>query len=469
MGYLNNTSVTVDAILTKKGRELLAKNDGSFRITQFSLSDDEIDYTLYNPFHPSGSAYYGEAIEAMPILEAFPDETQIMKYKLPVLDVGYTSITLRQGATLAITPQTLNYLGATTAFESSGYTATIGDSRILSTFNGVGVNTTEAIALNSTTTIGTNVSRTVVGTTINLTATTVNTLFGTRTSLTTILTITGRDSGARITIPVIITLIPGLSPTRITYGQFRTLINGDENTNLNFGTGNTNSSDFYVININRANYKEKLFPGTFNLTLSGSTTGPLKLTDNSVSSTTLSYCDAGRVFDIISGSNGLATSATPFGGAASGYTVSGSYGKFLPDVGLIILNPQALKLTVAQGGIALTPGTSNNNTTLNATNVALKDAINKGASFALNSEETITSDYMFVRIKNGDFNYTTNPSMISGSGEFYFPSLVNNPQTYITTVGLYNDNNELLGVAKLSKPLVKDFTKEALIRVKLDF
>ena len=263
--------------------------------------------------------------------------------------------------------------------------------------------------------------------------------------------------------------VPGLSPTRITYGQFRTLINGDENINLNFGTGNTSSPDFYVININRANYKEKLFPGTFNLTLSGSTTGPLKLTDNSVGSTTLSYCDAGRVFDIVSGSNGLATTATPFGGVTSGYTVSGSYGKFLPDVGLIVLNPQALKLTVAQGGIGLIPGTSNNNTALNATNVALKDAINKGASFSLNSEETITSDYMFVRIKNGDFNYTTNPSMISGSGEFYYPSLVNNPQTYITTVGLYNDNNELLGVAKLSKPLVKDFTKEALIRVKLDF
>tara|TARA_R110000782_G_scaffold92356_1_gene175683 strand:- start:3640 stop:4680 length:1041 start_codon:yes stop_codon:yes gene_type:complete len=263
--------------------------------------------------------------------------------------------------------------------------------------------------------------------------------------------------------------IPGLSPTRVTYGQFRTLINGDENINLNFGVGNTSSPDFYVINVSRANYKEKLFPGTFNLILSGSTTGPLRLTDNSTDSTTLSYCDAGRVFDIISGSNGSATTATPFGGASSGYTVSGSYGKFLPDVGLIILNPQALKLTVAQGGIGLIPGVSNTNNTLNATNVALKDAINKGKNFSLNSEETITSDYMFVRIKNGDFNYTTNPSMISGSGEFYFPSLVNNPQTYITTVGLYNDNNELLGVAKLSKPLVKDFTKEALIRVKLDF
>ena len=217
MGFLNNTSVTVDAILTKKGRELLAKNDGSFRITQFSLSDDEIDYTLYNPNHPSGSAYYGEAIEAMPILEAFPDETQIMKYKLltlprgtaklPVLDVGYATIILRQGASLAITPQTLNYLGATSTFETSGYTATIGDSRVLATFNGVGVNTAEAQALNTSTTIGTNVSKTVVGTTINLTATTVNTLFGTRSSLSTILIITGRDSGARITIPVTITKV----------------------------------------------------------------------------------------------------------------------------------------------------------------------------------------------------------------------------------------------------------------------
>jgi hypothetical protein len=214
MGLLNNNTVTVDAILTKKGRELLARNDGSFRITQFSLSDDEIDYTLYNPNHPSGSAYYGEAIEAMPIIEAFPDETQIMKYrlvtlprgtaKLPVLDIGYTSITLKQGATLAITPQTLNYLGATTTFESSGYNVTVGDSRLLSTFNGVGINTPEAQALNSTTTIGTNVSRTVVGTTINLTATTVNTLFGTNTSLNTILTVVGRDSGARLTIPLII-------------------------------------------------------------------------------------------------------------------------------------------------------------------------------------------------------------------------------------------------------------------------
>ncbi len=131
MGYLNNQVVTVDAILTKKGRELLAKGDGSFRITQFALADDEIDYTLYNPNHPSGSAYYGQAIENMPLMEAFPDETQTMKYvlttlprgtaKLPILDLGYSSIILKQGASLSITPQTLNYLGGNQTHESSGY------------------------------------------------------------------------------------------------------------------------------------------------------------------------------------------------------------------------------------------------------------------------------------------------------------------------------------------------------------
>ena len=217
MSYLNSTSVVVDAILTKKGRELLARNDGSFQITQFSLADDEVDYTLYNPNHPSGSAFYGEAIEAMPILQAYPNDTEIMKYKLitlprgtakiPVLDLGYTSITIKQGASLAITPQTLNYLGATSTFEQSGYTATIGDVRTMASFNGVGINTPEATSLNSTTTIGTNVSKTVIGTTINLTATTVNTLFGSNTALYTTLVVTGRDSGARISIPVTITKV----------------------------------------------------------------------------------------------------------------------------------------------------------------------------------------------------------------------------------------------------------------------
>ena len=216
MGYLNNAVITLDAILTTKGRQLLAKNDGSFKITQFALVDDEIDYTLYNPTHPSGSSYYGEAILNMPLLEAFPQETQIMKYKLvtlprgtaklPILDLGYSKITLKQGSSLALSPQTLNYFGGNT-FETMGYTATISDVRLMSTFEGIGVNTPDAQMLNTTTTLGTSVSKTVVGTTINFRATTVNTLFGSNTSLFATLTVVGRDSGARVQIPIEITKI----------------------------------------------------------------------------------------------------------------------------------------------------------------------------------------------------------------------------------------------------------------------
>ena len=212
MGYLNNTVITVDAILTKKGRELLARNDGSFRITQFALSDDEIDYTMFNPTHPSGSSYYGEAIDGMPLLEAFPDESQIMKYKLatlprgtaklPVLNLGYSAITLKQGAALAITPQTLNYLDNEQTYETSGYSATIADTRLMNTFTGMGINSEAATAQNATSTLGTNVSKTVIGSQINLKATTVNTLFGNNTQIRTTLTVVGLDSGARITIPI---------------------------------------------------------------------------------------------------------------------------------------------------------------------------------------------------------------------------------------------------------------------------
>ena len=217
MGCLNNAVITVDAILTTKGRELLSRNDGSFQITQFALGDDEIDYTLYNPNHPSGSAYYGEAIDNMPLLEAFPSELQIMKYKLttlprgtaklPVLDLGYAAITMKQGAQLAITPQTLNYLGNEQTFETSGYSATIGDVRVFSTFTGQGIQSEAATSanVNATQTIGTSVSKTVIGTQISITATTVNTLFGGNSQLRTTLTVTGLDSGARLTIPVTIT------------------------------------------------------------------------------------------------------------------------------------------------------------------------------------------------------------------------------------------------------------------------
>ena len=213
MAILNPTTVTVDAVLTTKGRELLARNDGSFQITQFSLADDEVDYTLYNPNHPSGSAFYGEAIENMPVIQAFPNDTQIMRYKLatlprgtsrlPVVSLGYNTITLKQGASLTITPQTLNYLGATSTFEANGYVATIADIRLLSSFQGTGITTTAVGDQSLNTTTGAVLSKSALGTSFTLTGTTVNTLYGSSlTTLSTTITVIGRDSGARITIPV---------------------------------------------------------------------------------------------------------------------------------------------------------------------------------------------------------------------------------------------------------------------------
>lgn len=215
MGILSPQYITIDAILTRKGRELLARNDGSFKITSFALADDEIDYTLYNPNHPSGSAFYGEAIEAMPIIEAFPDESQIMRYKLvtlprgtsklPVISLGYSSIVLKQGASLTITPQTLNYLSSNSTYESSGYVLTVADIRLLSTFSGIGINTNNINPSDLNTTIGTKLSKSEIGTSFTLTGTTIDTLFGTDLiELNTTITAIGRDSGARITIPLVI-------------------------------------------------------------------------------------------------------------------------------------------------------------------------------------------------------------------------------------------------------------------------
>ena len=215
MGYLNNQVITVDAILTTKGRELLAKGDGSFNITQFALADDEIDYTLYNPTNPSGSAYYGEAIENMPLLEAFPDEMQMMKYKLvtlprdtakmPTLAIGNANPVIAQTEPYVVKPTTLNYLGGNSVVESSGYVFTVSDARMFSSVIATGIDSKASLSLNATQTNGTNVSKTVIGTSVTLTATGINTLFGTtRNALYGTLTITGRDSGARLQVPITI-------------------------------------------------------------------------------------------------------------------------------------------------------------------------------------------------------------------------------------------------------------------------
>ena len=263
-------------------------------------------------------------------------------------------------------------------------------------------------------------------------------------------------------------LVVGKSPSRITFGQFRNLIYGDAESAVNFGIGNTDSPDLIAIQVDRNRYKESLFPGTFNLTLTG--TGTVKLTDNSNDVSTITYVDGGRVYNIVSGSNGTSRNSPTLAGAAQGYTTSGSYGLFLPDIGLILLNPIALSLAAGSGGIGTSFSAVNTVAASSANNDLIYTIIKSGANFQLNSQETISSDFVFVRPRSSEFNYSENPSFISGStGEVIYPLFINSPTTYITTVGLYNDTNELLAVAKLSKPLQKDFTKEALIRVKLDF
>jgi len=268
--------------------------------------------------------------------------------------------------------------------------------------------------------------------------------------------------------------INGLSPTRTIYGQFRNLIYGDENATFIFN--NVSQSDFYAVTLDRARYKQSLFPGSLNLTLySGSK--QLNITDNSKDVSTITYLDCGRAFQLVSGSNGTANTSNPANVSINGNTISGSYGLFLPDIGTLILNAAVLDLPFTSGGIDL--GTRRNSNTVDNNPSRLfstssgKIGLTTGSitsSFALNSQETVTSDFVFVRARNGEFNYSENPSFISGStGAILYDVFIQNPQTYITTVGMYNDNNELLAVAKLSKPLKKDFTKEALIRVKLDF
>ena len=257
--------------------------------------------------------------------------------------------------------------------------------------------------------------------------------------------------------------VPGVSPASTIYGQYRSLVLEDENSDFSFG--NVTQEYFYAINVSRARYKEKLLPGSLNLILrSGSNI--LSLTDNSQNVTLPLYYGTQRAYQVVSGSDGSAYNINTGG---NGYTAnSGSYGLFLPDISTILLNGKALDLSGANGGINLSTNLSANTDGQNA--LKLYKTLVSGSSFELNSEETITSDFVFVRSRNAEFNYSTNPSFISGStGEVIYPFFINNPQVYPTTVGLYNDANELLAVAKLSRPLQKNFTKEALVRVKLDF
>ena len=271
-------------------------------------------------------------------------------------------------------------------------------------------------------------------------------------------------------------LYPQYSPSSTIYGQYRSMILEDENAVFITGVGATGQTtvstssavtemkDFWVITPDRARYKQSMFPGTFNLHLDdGNNT--LHLTDNSNDTTLQSFLGSSKVYQLISGSDGTAKDENNEIMSNGGYTESsGSYGLFFPDLGVIMLNPDAIN-TVLNSPPEIDEDVPNGENNLKAFTL-----IKQGKHFQLNASETITSDYIFIRSRNSEFNYSENPSFISGStGEIIYDTFINNPQVYPTTVGLYNDANELMAVAKLSKPLLKDFTKESLIRVKLDF
>jgi len=249
----------------------------------------------------------------------------------------------------------------------------------------------------------------------------------------------------------------GNSATKCIYNQYRQLVYGDEGSNFQFN--DYTPDDIYVINVNRARYKHNLKPSTLDLQLSGSGLGTLHLTDDSITKTGSSVAtNIGRQYNIVSGSSG-----TMLGSALTQTAGSGSYGFFYPDVGIAILNARAIEQRVA----TINPAVGDNVTPDGAQK--LFNSISGAGSFILDSEEKVSSQYYFTRVKNYEFNYTTNPSFINSAGNVRYDSMIDNPKTFITTVGLYNASGDLVAVAKLSQPVAKDFTKEALIRVKLDY
>lgn len=242
--------------------------------------------------------------------------------------------------------------------------------------------------------------------------------------------------------------IDGRSPSSVVYGQFQNIILGDESKSFTYGDNTPEEQYFYAISVNRARYKGGILPGSMTLKL----TSTFALTDDSAATNTVSFTEAGRVYNLRSGSAGTINDGN-----------TNIYGLFLPDIGTLLLDGNKLDSEVSLG-------TGRNTNTNDQNPKKLFDQINTGGGFTLNSEEKLTSDYIFIRARNSEFNYSENPSFITGStGEVFYSDFINAPQTFLTTVGLYNDNNDLLAVAKLSKPLKKDFTKEALVRVKLDF
>ena len=261
-------------------------------------------------------------------------------------------------------------------------------------------------------------------------------------------------------------LTTGGRQTAALYSQFRNVLLAPNTTNFQFTNSATASGDkdFYFVSFQRARQREKIDPGNWELKLSGNMHAEMKddkisLIDDSAATTNPTVNEGGRVFNVVSGSiaNGVHT-------AAASEDTPGSFGLFYPDLGLILLNANK---TEASGGLAVNPRNSDG---FDDRPKAFFNSIVSGSSFSARREEEISSTNFFVRVNNKDFNFSSNPTFSTGSdGSLTQPTFFKDPQTFITQVGLYNDTNELLAIAKLSKPLLNSYAREAIIKVKLDF
>jgi hypothetical protein len=268
------------------------------------------------------------------------------------------------------------------------------------------------------------------------------------------------------------------SPTKATYNQYKNVLLESSDNYFSVYTGSTagghDMTSFYAININRARYKERLDPGNISIQLSGSVASNFTLIDDS-GGTDENVTTAGRVYNLVSGSLNIGSALTASIATTNGYSAPNGqgYGLFYPDMGIILLNPKALasavdsKLGEASGSIQNIYHQNNGN---NSGSVALLMAISGGMDFQVRRTENVSTSHYFVRANNREFNFSNNPTFVTGSvGQFAQSLFERDPHVYITTVGLYDDSNELLAVAKTSKPIEKSFDKEIAIKVKLDF
>ena len=276
-----------------------------------------------------------------------------------------------------------------------------------------------------------------------------------------------------------------LLPTKSTYAQYKSMLLDPTVSKFKFDNSSTISTDangVYFINVARNRYREKMDAGNWSLKVSGSN-GLFTFIDNSGKKFGDSYGLSGNVFKVVSGSLNLGTqseatvkhTADVATDLKAGYSATGEgFGEFYPDRGIIVLNAKAIGNVVGnvgevgfqntgslQGGVATTHDAYNHK--------LLYYAIKKGGDFEARRTENISTQHFFVRATNREFNYSNNPTYVDSNGFFTEPTFETDPQTFVTTVGLYNDSNELIAVAKTSQPIVKSFDKEVLIKVKLSF